>query len=170
MHVQVQQMMKVKSEREDLHQENSKLHSEMRKLQRDLDGRAAQADQKLQEQLQTLKSDNTALQEQLQQQQAQRAAPAAPAPLQTGLKKEGQEQGYTNTWKLVDQLRNQNRCNSSSMIECTASVCRSRQKLNIGKTCLQSFAFMLDLSNLLCLNAVQICKSINERLIYCFMS
>ena len=115
---QVQQMMKVKSEREDLRQENSKLQSDLRKLQRELDAKAApQPDQKLQEQLHTLQADKEALQEQVQQ---QRAAPAGPAPLQAGLKKDGQE-GYQHTWKLVDQLRNQNRHGDFSLMTAKSS-------------------------------------------------
>ena len=111
--LQVQQMMKVKAEREDLRQDNAKLQSDVRKLQRQLDAKQAEpvpnteSDGKLQEQLQMLEDEKAALQEQLQQ-HVQRAAPAAigaapPGPLQEG------QQGYPQTWKLVDQLRNQNR-------------------------------------------------------------
>ena len=110
---QVQQMMRVKAEREDLKQDNTKLQSEVRKMQRQLDAKLAEpaanieSDGKLQEQLQMLEDEKAALQEQLQQ-HVQRAAPpalgaAAPGPLQEG------QQGYPQTWKLVDQLRNQNR-------------------------------------------------------------
>lgn len=99
-------MMKVKSERENLRQENSK-------LQRDLSARA-QADEKVQEQLQALLADKAGLQEQLQQaqqaQQADRSVPAGSLPLQSaGANKDATDHGYTNTWRLVDQLRNQNR-------------------------------------------------------------
>lgn len=98
-------MTKVESEREDLRQENSRLQAELRKLQRDRSPRAAQGGDKVQEQLQTLLADKAALQEQLQQ--AQRSAPAGSSPFQS--KKDAADQGYTNTWRLVDQLRNQNR-------------------------------------------------------------
>ena len=96
-------MMKVKSEVDDLHQHNSS-------LQRDLSARA-QAEKKLQEQLQVLLADKAALQEQVQQ--AERSASARSPALQVdGPKKEkdAADSGYTNTWRLVDQLRNQNRC------------------------------------------------------------
>ena len=100
--VQVQQMMKVKSELDDLRQHNSKLlHDQTSR---------AQAEQKVQEQLQALLADKAALQEQVQQ--AERSAPARSPALQAdGPKKEkdAADSGYTNTWRLVDQLRNQNR-------------------------------------------------------------
>ena len=103
--LQIQKMTKVESEREDLRQENSRLQAELRKLQRDRSPRAAQGGDKLQEQVQALLADKAALQEQLQQ--AQRSAPAGSSPFQS--KKDAADQGYTNTWRLVDQLRNQNR-------------------------------------------------------------
>ena len=100
--VQVQQMMKVKSELDDLRQHNFK-------LQRDSTART-QAETKVQEQLQALLADKAALQEQLRQ--AERSASARSPSLQVdGTKKEKgvADSGYTNTWRLVDQLRNQNR-------------------------------------------------------------
>lgn len=107
-------MMKVKAEREDMRQENSKLQSDVRKLQRTLDAKLAEpaahteANEKLQEQLQMLTDEKVALQEQLQEQSQRHSAAslgaAAPSP-----PKEGRDQEYPQTWKLVDQLRNQNR-------------------------------------------------------------
>lgn len=84
-------MVRVESEREDLRQENSRLQAELRKLQRDRSPRAAQHDEKLQEHVQ----------------QAQRSSPPGDTPFQS--KKDAADQGYTHTWRLVDQLRNQNR-------------------------------------------------------------
>jgi HSP90 family molecular chaperone len=110
---QVQQMMKVKVEREDVRQENAKLQSDLRKLQRTLDAKLAEpaanteADKKLQEQLQVVKQEKAGLQEQVQQLQQQ--ASSAPVPQQPTAEKEGGAQGYPQTWKLVDQLRTQNR-------------------------------------------------------------
>lgn len=95
-------MMKVKSEVDDLRQHNSK-------LQRDLTA-TAQDGKEVQEQLQALLVDKAALQEQLQQ--AERSAPARSPALQPDepkKEKDTAESGYTNTWRLVDQLRNQNR-------------------------------------------------------------
>lgn len=100
--VQVQQMMKVKTELDSLRQHNSK-------LLRDQTAQA-QAEKKLQEQMQALLADKAALQEQVQQ--AEKSAPARSPALQAdGPKKEkdAAESGYTNTWRLVDQLRNQNK-------------------------------------------------------------
>ncbi len=105
-------MMKVKAEHEDL--DNSRLQSEVRKLQRTLDAKLAEpassteADGKLQEQLQALTEEKAALQEQLQQ-QSQKQVPGGMMTLPPSPKKEGRDQGYPQTWKLVDQLRNQNR-------------------------------------------------------------
>ncbi|DBA72179.1 TPA: hypothetical protein ACH3X2_010666 [Trebouxia sp. C0005] len=110
---EVQQMMKVKAEREDVRQENAKLQSDLRKLQRILDAKLAEpaanteADKKLQEQLQVVSQEKAGLQEQVQQLQQQ--ASLAPVPQQPTAEKEGGAQGYPQTWKLVDQLRNQNR-------------------------------------------------------------
>lgn len=123
-------MTKVESEREDLRQENSRLQAEMRRLQRDRSPRAAQGDGKLQEQVQTLLADKAALQEQLQQ--AQKAPPSA-ASLPVPSKKDAADHGYTNTWKLVDQLRNQNRWDSwEHSLHCSvlseALAALSRQK------------------------------------------
>lgn len=99
--------MKVKSELEDLRQHKSK-------LQADLAARA-QGEKKLQEQLQAVTADKAALQEKVQQ--AEKAATAGlPAAQADGSKKEkdAADPGYTNTWRLVDQLRTQNRCVSGS--------------------------------------------------------
>ena len=90
-------MMKVKSELDDLRQHNSK-------LQRDLTA-TAQDEKELQELLQALLVDKAALQEQLQQ--ADRSAPASQA--DEPKKEDTSDSGYTNTWKLVDRLQNQNR-------------------------------------------------------------
>ena len=106
--------MKVKAEREDMRQENSKLQSDVRKLQRTLDAKLAEpaadteASEKLQEQLQMLTDEKVALQEQLQE-QSQWHAPASLGPAAPSPAKEGRDQEYPQTWKLVDQLRTQNR-------------------------------------------------------------
>lgn len=95
-------MMKVKSELEDLRQHKSKLQSDL--------AARVQGEKKLQEQLQALTADKAALQEQVQQ--AERAAPAGSPAVQADeskKEKEAADSGYTNTWKLVDQLREKNR-------------------------------------------------------------
>lgn len=107
--LQIQKMTKVESEREDLRQENSRLQAEVRRLQRDRSPRAAQGDAKLQEQVQALLADKAALQEQLQQ------AQKSPTPA-------GSDQGYTNTWKLVDTLTKENRWGAGST-GCIALCC-----------------------------------------------
>lgn len=108
--VQIQQMMKVKSELEDLRQHKSKLQSDL--------AARVQGEKKVQEQLQALTADKAALQEKVAGlQQAERAAPAGtPAVQADGTKKEkdAADAGYTNTWRLVDQLRTQNRWVSGS--------------------------------------------------------
>ena len=111
--MQVQQMMKVKAEREDLRQDNAKLQSDLRKLQRTLDAKLAEpaasteSDGKLQVQLQMLEDEKAALQEQLLLQQGQ--PPAAAGVLLPSSSSDSRQEGYPQTWKLVDQLRNQNR-------------------------------------------------------------
>ncbi len=130
--LQVQQMMKVKAEREDVRQENTKLQSDLRKLQRTLDAKLAEpavnteADKKLQEQLQVVSQEKAGLQEQVQQLQQQQAS-LAPVPQQPTAEKEGGAQGYPQTWKLVDQLRNQNRSAAFTYID-SALQCCSMQK------------------------------------------
>ncbi len=107
--LQVQQMMKVKAEREDVRQGKMKLQSDLRKLQRTLDAKLAEpaanteTDKKLQEQLQVVSQEKAGLQEQVQQFQQQ--ASLAPVPQQPTAEKEAGAQGCPQTWKLVDQLR-----------------------------------------------------------------
>ena len=137
--LQVQQMMKVKAEREDVRQENTKLQSDLRKLQRTLDAKLAEpaanieADKKLQEQLQVVSQEKAGLQEQVQQLQQQ--ASLAPVPQQATAEKEGGAQGYPQTWKLVDQLRNQNRFAVLTHVD-SALQCCSVQKA--GSKCFDS--------------------------------
>jgi len=137
--LQVQQMMKVKAEREDVRQENTKLQSDLRKLQRTLDAKLAEpaanaeADKKLQEQLQVVSQEKAGLQEQVQQLQQQ--ASLTPVPQQPTAEKEGGAQGYPQTWKLVDQLRNQNRSAVCTYID-SALQCCSVQKA--GSKCFDS--------------------------------
>ncbi len=126
--LQVHQMMKVKAEREDVRQENTKLQSDLRKLQRTLDAKLAEpaanpeADKKLQEQLQVVSQEKAGLQEQVQQLQQQQAS-FPPVPQQPNAEKEGGAQGYPQTWKLVDQLRNQNRSAVCTYIDSALQCC-----------------------------------------------
>ena len=127
--LQVQQMMKVKAEREDVRQENTKLQSDLRKLQRTLDAKLAEpaanteADKKLQEQLQVVSQEKAGLQEQVQQLQQQQAS-LAPVSQQPTAEKEGGAQGYPQTWKLMDQLRNQNRSVVFTSVTSSLECCR----------------------------------------------
>ncbi len=142
--LQVQQMMKVKAEREDVRQENSKLQSDLRKLQRTLDAKLAEpavtteADKKLQEQLQVVSQEKAGLQEQVQQLQQQ--ASLAPVPQQPTAEKEGGAQGYPQTWKLVDQLRNQNRSAVFTYVNSALQCCRVQKA---GCQCFDSLKSLL---------------------------